>query len=437
MAGKAEVPCLPAPARRGIWFAMNAEIGTRGTGLLEGAARFERAPGLLARWLAPGFGKVLDQIDRGLGLGSITGHLPDGTTRLLGGRRPGFDAVIHLRSWRALVRLATNGSVGWYQAWEAGEWDSPDLVPVFAVFGQNAASLGSAGRAKGFWRFALKHAHRLNRNTRAGSERNIQAHYDLGNDFYAAWLGETMTYSSALFGADRTAPLDAAQRTKIAALLDRTDIKAGQSLLEIGCGWGTLAKAAAERGARVDAISLSDQQLAWARRQPGERVQFLKQDYRDTCGQFDAVASCEMVEALGREYWPTFMDCVARNLKPGGRAALQYISIRDENFEAYAASADFIQAYIFPGGLLIRTSEFRRLAEERGLDWRDQSDFGRDYAETLKTWREKFDLAVLQGGLPRGFDERFQRLWRFYLQYCEGGFRSGSIDVHQVTLVKR
>lgn len=414
---------------------MNAETGTRGTGLLEGAARFESAPGLLARLLAPGFGKVLDQIDRGLAQGSITGHLPDGTTRLLGGRAPGFDAVIHLKSWRALVRLATNGSVGWYQAWEAGEWTSPDLVSVFAVFGQNAQSLGSAGRAKGLWRFALKHAHWLNRNTRAGSERNIQAHYDLGNDFYAAWLGETMTYSSALFrGAGHD--LDTAQRAKIAALLDRTGIAPGQSLLEIGCGWGTLARAAAERGGRVDAISLSDQQLAWARNQAGEQVQFLKQDYRDTSGQFDAVASCEMVEALGREYWPTFMDCVARNLKPGGRAAIQYISIRDEIFDAYAASADFIQAYIFPGGLLIRTSEFRRLAEERGLQWCDQSDFGLDYAETLKAWRERFDRAAQEGGSLRGFDERFQRLWRFYLQYCEGGFRSGSIDVHQVTLVK-
>lgn len=415
---------------------MNADSGTRGTGLLEGAARFESAPGLLARLLAPGFGKVLDQIDRGLERGSITGHLPDGTTRLLGGRGPGFDAVIDLRSWRALARLATNGSVGWYQAWEAGEWDSPDLVKVFAVFGQNAQSLGSAGRAKSLWRLALKQAHRLNRNTKAGSERNIQAHYDLGNDFYAAWLGETMTYSSALYGPDRDTPLDTAQRAKIAALLDRTGIGPGQSLLEIGCGWGTLAEAAAERGARVDAISLSDQQLAWARRQAGERVQFLKQDYRDTSGQFDAVASCEMVEALGREYWPTFMDCVARNLKPGGKAAIQYISMRDETFDAYAASADFIQAYIFPGGLLIRTKEFRQLAEERGLEWRDQYDFGLDYAQTLKAWRENFDRAAQQGSLPVGFDERFQRLWRFYLQYCEGGFRSGSIDVHQVTLVR-
>ncbi|MHA6333388.1 class I SAM-dependent methyltransferase [Qipengyuania sp. CAU 1752] len=421
---------------------MDATGSRRGAELLDGAARFETAPGLLARLLAPGFGKLLDQIDRGLEQGSILGHLPDGTTRLLGGRNPGFDAVIDLKSWMGLVRLATSGSIGWYQAWEAGEWETPDLVPVFAVFGQNALTLKSAGRAKSLWRRALRQAHRLNANTREGSERNIQAHYDLGNDFYAAWLGETMTYSSALFDGGEARDLDGGQHRKIAAVLDQLKLSEGDRVLEIGCGWGTLAHAAAERGASVDAISLSERQLDWARHH-GEGyggLRFLKQDYRDTGldapGKYDAIASVEMVEALGHEYWSTYMDCIARNLKPGGRAALQYISMRDELFEDYAASADFIQAYVFPGGLLIRTSEFRALAEQRGLQWRDQLDFGVDYADTLKAWRENFELAAQQGNLPDGFDDRFVRLWRFYLQYCEGGFRSGSIDVHQVTLVK-
>ena len=422
------------PIPRGIAGGMNAQGGQRGMGLLEGAARFESVPGLLARLLAPGFGKILDAVDKGLEKGSILGHLPDGSTRLLGGRNPGFDAIIHLRSWLALVRLATNGSIGWYQAWEAGEWSSPDLVPVFAVFGANAETLGNTGRAKSLWQRALKQAHRLNANTKEGSARNIQAQYDLGNDFYAAWLGETMTYSSAL--GVKGSDLDTAQRAKIDAVLDRLELSEGQSMLEIGCGWGTLAKAAAERGAEVDAISLSDEQLAWARRGAGEQTRFLKRDYRDTAGQYDAVASVEMVEALGREYWPTFMDCIARNLKPGGRAAIQYISMREELFDAYAGSADFIQAYIFPGGLLIRTSEFRRLAEQRGLRWHAQHDFGIDYADTLKLWLEQFNAAVADGRLPAGFDARFNDLWRFYLQYCEGGFRCGSIDVHQVTLVK-
>jgi cyclopropane-fatty-acyl-phospholipid synthase len=211
-------------------------------------------------------------------------------------------------------------------------------------------------------------------------------------------------------------------------------------VLEIGCGWGSLANYLAGQGAQVTAISLSDEQLAWAREKQDQSITFLKQDYRDTGldsgGQFDAIVSVEMVEALGREYWPTFMDCIARNLKSGGKAAIQYISMQDDLFEAYAGGADFIQAYIFPGGLLIRTSEFRRLAEVRGLGWLDQDDFGQDYARTLRLWRERFDLAVTEKRLPEGFDQRFIDLWRFYLQYCEGGFLAGTINVHQVTLQK-
>ncbi|ABC63499.1 SAM-dependent methyltransferase [Erythrobacter litoralis] len=415
---------------------MNAEGSRRGGGLFDAAQRFERGPGLLARVLAPGFRKVLDRIDAGLERGTMIGHLPDGTTRVLGGRAPGYEAEVHLHNWRALLRLATNGSIGWYQAWEQGEWESPDLVQVFALFGANASTLGTTARAKSIWQRALRQAHRLNANTLEGSQRNIRAHYDLGNDFYAAWLGDTMTYSSALFGRGGEADLDRAQHAKIDAVLDRLDLGEGETMLEIGCGWGTLAQAAAERGTRVDAISLSDEQLAWAREGASEQVQFLKQDYRDTDGPYDAVASVEMVEALGREFWPTYMDCIARNLKSGGKAALQFISMRDDLFEAYVNSADFIQAYIFPGGLLIRTSEFRHLAEKRGLAWQDQVDFGQDYAETLRLWRENFNEAVRQGRLPEGFDARFVGLWRYYLQYCEAGFRCGSIDVHQVTLVK-
>ncbi len=408
---------------------------SRGHRLLHGAQRFELRPGLFARIFAPGFHKVLDRIDTGLEAGSITGHLPDGSVRVLGGRRPGFDAVVTINSWRALVRLATTGSVGWYQAWEAGEWESDDLVPLFALFMANGRALGDTGRAKHFWRRALKAAHAINRNTKSGSARNIEAHYDLGNDFYSAWLGPTMAYSSARFdGQDRS--LDAAQTAKMDAILDRLDLAPGRSLLEIGCGWGTLAQMAHGRGAGVEGISLSEEQLAWAREHQDDGIAFRNRDYRDVAGRYDAIASVEMVEALGREYWPTFMDCIARNLKPGGRAAIQYISMQDALFEGYADSADFIQAYIFPGGLLIRTAEFRALAEERGLRWCDQADFGQDYAETLRLWRERFDAAVDEGRLPPEFDARFVRLWRYYLMYCEGGFRGGGIDVHQVTLVK-
>lgn len=409
---------------------MDAVTTIRGRELIEGGRRFARAPGLLARIVAPRFARLLDRIDRALVSGTIHGTLPDGTPRRLGGRAPGFECTVELRSWNALLRLASNGSVGWYQAWAAGEWWSPDPVPLFALFMQHAERLGDTARAKGPFRAALRLAHLVNRNTPAGARKNIAAHYDLGNDFYAAWLDPTMSYSCAV--AVAADGLEAAQRRKWAALTDR--LGGAARVLEIGCGWGALAGHLAASGAQVDAISLSDAQLAWARAQhPGPR--FLKQDYRDTAGRYEGIVSVEMVEALGRGNWPVFMDCLARNLAPGGRAALQYISMRDALFDAYAASADFIQAYVFPGGLLIRTSEFRRLAEERGLRWTDQRDFGSDYAETLKAWRERFDEAVAEDRLPPGFDGDFIDLWRYYLMYCEGGFRGGGIDVHQVTLV--
>jgi cyclopropane-fatty-acyl-phospholipid synthase len=408
------------------------EAGTaRGDALLEGGQRFGAQPGLLARALAPAAERLLDRIDTGLVRGTLHGVLPDGTRRKLGGRAPGFECEVTLHDWRGLLRVATAGSVGLYQAWEAGEWSSSDPVSLFALFVSNAGAMGDTARAKGPWRWAARLLHALNRNTRRQAERNIHAHYDLGNDFYAAWLDPTMSYSCAyaLAGDD----LEAGQHRKWERLAERLGNPA--SLLEIGCGWGALSGHFAARGTQVTAISLSDAQLAFAR-QHHPAVQFLKQDYRDTAGQFDAIASVEMAEALGRAYWPAFMDCLARNLKPGGRAAIQFIAMRDDLFDAYAKSADFIQAYVFPGGLLIRTSEFRRLAQERGLAWTDQEDFGGDYAETLRLWRESFDRAASEDRLPPGFDRRFCDLWRFYLMYCEGGFRGGGITVSQATLVK-
>lgn len=418
---------------------MNTQ-GMRGDGLLSAGAKFAPRPGFLARLLTPGFNTIADRVDAGLERGSLVAHLPGGTTRMLGGRAPGFEAEITVHDWRSLVRLATNGVIGFYQGFEAREWDSPDLVQLFAVMSANVRTLGNAARSSGPFKWAAMLAHRLNRNDRAGSARNISAHYDLGNDFYAAWLDNSMTYSSALGWADDG--LEAAQTRKVEALADR--LGRPERVLEIGCGWGTLADHIAGQGAQVTAISLSDEQLAYARSHTDPFIQYRKQDYRDVGmdvsggeePQFDAIASCEMVEALGREYWPEFMDCLERNLKPGGRAAIQYISLADPMFEDYASTADFIQAYIFPGGLLIKSSEFRGLAKARGMRWQDETSFGLDYAETLREWRVRFDRAVEDGRLPQGFDERFVRLWRFYLAYCEGGFRAGNINVHQVTLVK-
>lgn len=248
-----------------------------------------------------------------------------------------------------------------------------------------------------------------------------------------------MTYSSARFDTPSQS-LETAQLNKIAALLDRLDLKPGQRLLEIGCGWGTLAIEAARRGAHVVGLTLSREQKEWADRKIAEagleeRIEIRLQDYRETDEQFDALASVEMVEAVGRRWWGTYLDSIARNLRAGGRAALQFISIDHRLFERYAKNADFIQTYIFPGGLLLDEQQFETLASERGLSWTDRESLRLDYAETLRRWRDSYNEAVSNGAL-RGFEEPFHNLWRYYLMYCEGGFRGGAIDVAQVTMAK-
>jgi cyclopropane-fatty-acyl-phospholipid synthase len=387
------------------------------------------------------FHAILDRIDSGLVEGAIEGHLPDGSKRLLGSRRPGPQAIVYIHKWRALTRLVRGGSIGWYEGWVAGEWTSPDLVPIFDLFMRNRVALGSVGRASGVALIAARVAQWMRRNTRKHARDNIEAHYDLGNDFYAAWLDATMTYSSAVFAMlpSGTEALESAQHRKIDRILDRVELKDGQSLLEIGCGWGGLAEAALDRAQiAYHGISLSPEQIHFAEeRLAGKQGWHITlTDYRDVADQYDAIASVEMVEAVGQEYWPAYLDCISRCLKPGGRAALQYIRIEDDIFEQYADGQDFIQRYIFPGGMLLSESRFRALAEQRGLVWEAQVDYGQHYAETLRIWRKRFEAAVAEGRLPAGFDEKFVALWRFYLMYCEGGFRGGGINVAQVTLVR-
>ncbi|WP_019516873.1 SAM-dependent methyltransferase [Sphingomonas sp. Mn802worker] len=386
--------------------------------------------------IAPLFHRILDRVDAGLEAGAIEAELPDGSRRLLGGRSEGPVAIVAVHRWRALWRLVSAGSIGWYEGWEAGDWSSPDLVPIFDLFMRNRVALGDTARAKRGAKIAARVFHAIRRNDRRGARRNIAAHYDLGNDFYREWLDETLTYSSAIF-ADGSESLADAQQRKLDAILDRTRVKAGERVLEIGCGWGSFAATAAAAGVHVDALTLSTEQRdhVAARALPDAAVSLT--DYRDVTGTYDAVASIEMVEAVGQAYWPVYLQTIARVLKPGGRAAIQYISIADDVFDAYAGSVDFIQRYVFPGGLLICESRFRRLAEASGLEWQEHHAFGLDYAETLRRWRVSFDSAAQEGRLPPRFDARFQRLWRFYLMYCEGGFRGGGIDVAQVTLVKR
>ena len=413
-------------------------MATRGEHLLKADRGFATGGGRVTRLAAPAFAGIVDQLDRRLLHGGIHGTLPDGTRRRVGFHAPGPEAVVELVSWMALVRVATSGSVGWYKAWEKGEWRSPDPVPLFDLFMRNATSLGGTARAKGPFRMVNWLAHQWRDNAPGQARDNIAAHYDLGNDFYAAWLDPSMTYSAARFAPGDS--LEQAQARKIDGLLDRLRLKPGDRLLEIGCGWGSLALAAARRGVHVTGLTLSTEQKEWAERRAAQdglsdRIAIRLEDYRAASGQFDAVASAEMVEAVGQRWWPDYLETIARTLKPGGRAALQFISIRTDLFARYAASADFIQAYIFPGGMLLDEPKFAGLARQRGLGWSDREGFGPDYAETLCQWRGRYDAAVTAGELP-GFDERFHRLWRYYLMYCEGGFRGGGIDVAQVTLTK-
>ena len=405
-----------------------------GAGMTTGA---KGRGGAWARVEGAAYHRMLDRIDRGLATGSIEATLPDGTERLIGGRREGPVAVVRVVRWRALRRLATGGSVGWYEGWAAGDWTSPDPVPLFDLFMRNRASLGQAARAKGPVRWLLRALHAMKPNSRRGARANIAFHYDLGNDFYEAWLDQTMSYSSAMFD-ELGEPLASAQARKVAALLDRLDLREDSRLLEIGCGWGYLAGEAARRGATVTALTLSAEQAQAARaRTAGQRVTVAMTDYRDVAERFDAVASVEMVEAIGQAQWPVYLGAIARALEPGGRAAIQYISIADDVFVDYAGSADFIQRYVFPGGLLISERRFRALAAAVGLEWHEPRAFGLDYAETLRRWRAAFDVADAAGRLPARLDARFRDLWRYYLMYCEGGFRGGGIDVAQVTLIRR
>jgi cyclopropane-fatty-acyl-phospholipid synthase len=388
---------------------------------------------------APAFKHVLDKVDAGLVEGGIDATLPDGSRRRLGFRTDGPVAIVRLRSWRSMLRLATSGSVGWYKAWEKGEWDSPDLVPLFDLFMRNGRPLGEVGRAKGLWRWINRAAHAVRANTPLRARENIQAHYDLGNDFYAAWLDRSMTYSSAVF--EKGDSLEQAQARKLKLLLDRLNLKPGQRLLEIGCGWGSLAEIAArDYGVRVVGLTLSSEQQAYAdkrlkKARLADRVEIRLADYRELDERFDAVASVEMVEAVGQEYWDDYLAAISRALAPGGRAALQLIAIDPALFDGYAASPDFIQTYIFPGGMLVHEPRFAAIAGAHDLSWQDRVGYGEHYAETLKIWRQRYDAAVKRGRL-KGFGEAFHRLWRYYLMYCEGGFRGGGIDVAQVTMVK-
>jgi cyclopropane-fatty-acyl-phospholipid synthase len=374
--------------------------------------------------------------------GSLTVQLPDGSMQRFGGDASPH-AALHLHSWAMCSAVLKSGDIGFAETFISGDWTTPNLTELLRVLIKNRAEVESAIYGTWLGRLFYRIRHLLHRNTRTNSQKNIHAHYDLGNAFYTLWLDETMNYSSALFAGNHEQPMAQAQQAKVRRALSLAGVKAGDRVLEIGCGWGALAEmATTEFGASLTGVTLSTEQLAFAKDRMQrfgvtERADLRLQDYRDIQdAPFDAICSIEMIEAVGQEYWPTYFATVSRLLKPGGRACVQSIVIDDALFERYVGSTDFIQQYIFPGGCLPCPREFRAQAHAAGLDVVDEYAFGHDYAETLKRWREAF-LAHRSHVLRNGFDERFALIWEFYLAYCEAAFDEENIDVVQYTLQKR
>ena len=372
--------------------------------------------------------------------GSLTVQLPDGSVQHFGAAPgQGPTASLMLRNWRVCGAALQSGDIGLAESYIDGDWSTPNLSALLNVFVANRRALDDMVYGHWFGRLLYRLRHLRNRNSKAGSAKNIHAHYDLGNAFYTQWLDETMNYSAAWFEGDLGKPMPEAQRAKVRRALECANVRAGDRVLEIGCGWGALAEmAAGPCGAQVTGVTLSAEQLAYARnRTAGLPVDLRLQDYRDIGDEpFDAICSIEMVEAVGREYWPTYFGALNRLLKPGGRACVQSIVIDDALWQRYMGSTDFIQQYIFPGGCLPCPREFRREAQAAGLAVVEEFAFGADYAETLKRWHERFQARRGQI-LQLGFDERFMRTWEFYLAYCEAAFAQRNCDVVQFTLQKQ
>ena len=377
----------------------------------------------------------------GLEAGTLAMTIPGGQTFVIAGSAPGPHAAVTLHNWNLMHRAVSGGTIGVAETYMDGDWESPDAGAFLELVLINTKVVRDyTNGPRGLFLLLEKFRHWLNANTRRGSQRNIAAHYDLGNAFYSQWLDPTMTYSSALYSRGAN-DLTSAQLAKYRALAEATGIGPGDHVLEIGCGWGGFAEfAAGEIGCKVTGLTISREQLAFARERMAkaglaDRVELKFQDYRDETGTYDRIVSIEMFEAVGEKYWPAYFSKLHECLKPGGRAGLQIITILQEAYAEYRANPDFIQKYVFPGGMLPTREHLSSLGRQFGLSTASDIGFGHDYARTLAEWRHRF-RAAWERIVPLGFDERFRKLWEFYFYYCEAGFRAQNIDVRQVVYTR-
>ena len=372
--------------------------------------------------------------------GELAITLPHGGERFFKGTQAGPGAALRVHHPRALRRILLGGTLAFAEAYMEGDCDSPNLAALVEFVIRNEAALLTALDGQRWSRALQRLGHLLRPNSKRGSRRNIARHYDLGNDFYALWLDPSMTYSSAVFERPGES-FEAAQDNKYRRMAELAAIGPNDRVLEVGCGWGGFCSwAAREIGCRITAVTISPAQYDFAARRLqaeglGGQVDLRLQDYRDLDGSFDKIVSIEMLEAVGEKYWPRYFATLRDRLVPGGRAALQVITIADDLFETYRKDVDFIQRYIFPGGLLPSPGRLRDQVRGAGLEWQGCESFGLHYAHTLKIWRRAFETAWPQVR-ALGFDERFRRMWRYYLAYCEAGFKTGRIDVLQAALAK-
>ncbi len=385
------------------------------------------------------FASVFD-VSRSLKHGRLDFVMPDGRRFRIEAPNPGPVGEIIVHDSDIFARLIREGDLGFCDAYLEGGWSTPDLLALMDLLHLDNDDVYNGFPGMGIVRAFERLRHLLRPNTKKGSRKNISYHYDLGNDFYKLWLDDTMTYSSALYTSGQES-LEKAQIQKYASMVDQMGVKPGDHVLEIGCGWGGFAEyAAKERGLRVTGLTISQAQHDFAvermkRAGLDGQVEIKLQDYRDETGLYDGIASIEMFEAVGEKFWPTYFNTVLNRLRPGKNATLQIITIREERFESYRKSVDFIQKYIFPGGMLPSPLVLRREVERAGLKVLGSIEFGKSYSQTLRRWHEVFNARWTEVA-RHGFDERFRRMWNFYLTSCAGAFEGGNCDVTQITITR-